>query len=134
MNDTLLNHSTIFQGSSQLHTSINWWMWLSIVEFGIILFYLKKNSKNKNTSAKSTFRKEALKNEVDFGNIIDSSFNSRQLYDILKVKCHPDRFPNDPLKIEIANSIFMEISKNKTNINRLKELKEEAIQKLNIKL
>jgi hypothetical protein len=50
----------------------------------------------------------------------------------LKVKCHPDRFATDAEKNVIAENIFQEITKNKTNVKRLIELKEEAKQKLNI--
>ena len=65
---------------------------------------------------------EDMPNELDF----------IQLYDELKVKCHPDRFPTDKEKNTIAENIFQEISKNKNNVKRLLELKEEASQKLNI--
>jgi len=70
--------------------------------------------------------------EVDFDNIIISSFNSTALYNELKVKCHPDRFATDEEKTIIAENIFQEISKNKTNMKKLLELKEEAKMKLNV--
>ena len=38
----------------------------------------------------------------------------------------------DKEKNLIAESIFQQITKNKTDVKRLLELKEEAIQKLNI--
>ncbi len=65
--------------------------------------------------------------------MINSSFNSQQLYDELKKKCHPDRFPNDNDKNSIAINLFQEISENKNNSKRLLELKEIAEQKLQIK-
>ncbi len=92
---------------------------------------LKEKLKSKVT-AKQQFKSESLKQDIDFNNIINSSFNSIKLYDELKVKCHPDRFPTDREKNIIAENLFQEISKNKTNVKRLLELKEEAIQKLNI--
>lgn len=139
MNDTLLqdslkliNHTLSNRNESQ--NFINLWMWLAIIEFAIIIYLiLKKNNKNKET-AKMKFKNDSLKQNIDFDNIINSSFNSIQLYDELKVKCHPDRFPNDEEKNTIAQSIFQEITKNKTNVKRLLELKEEANQKLNINL
>lgn len=78
------------------------------------------------------FKKDSLKENIDFDNILKSSFNSIELYNELKVKCHPDRFAPDEAKSMVADSIFQEITKNKTNYKKLIELKEEAKQKLNI--
>jgi len=75
-----------------------------------------------------------LDNSIDFDNIINSSFNSNEVYNELKVKCHPDRFPNDDVKNTIAENLFQEITKNKNNIKRLLELKEKAKQELNINI
>lgn len=135
MNDTLIQSSIkVAKNAITTETEVqtNWWMWLAIAEFGILAFLiLKKQFKLKDTD-KQRFKNESLKDDIDFGNIINSSFNSIQLYDELKVKCHPDRFPTDIEKNLIAEKIFQEISKNKNNVKRLLDLKEEAIQKLNI--
>lgn len=137
MNDTLIQDSIkvaekAITKTTETGESINWWMWLAIAEFGIIAFlFLKEKLKPKDT-ARQRFKNESLKQDIDFNNIINSSFNSIQLYDELKVKCHPDQFPTDKEKNSIAENIFQEITKNKNNVKRLLELKEEAIQKLNI--
>lgn len=118
--------------STEISEPTNWWMWLAIIELGVVAFLIIKiTSKPKNT-AKQRFKTESLKQDIDFNNIINSSFNATKLYDELKVKCHPDRFPTDKEKNRIAENIFQEITKNKTNIKKLRELKEEAISKLNI--
>ena len=137
MNDTLIQDSIKVAGQAITKTTetgqqTNWWMWLAIAEFGIIVFLILKEQLKPKDTAKQRFKNESLKQDIDFGNIINSSFNSIQLYDELKVKCHPDRFPTDKEKNSIAENIFQEISKNKNNVKRLLELKEEAIQKLNI--
>ena len=137
MNDTLIQDSIKVAGQAITKTTetgeqTNWWMWLAIAEFGIIAFLILREQLKPKDTAKQRFKNESLKQEIDFGNIINSSFNSIQLYDELKVKCHPDRFPTDKEKNSIAENIFQEISKNKNNVKRLLELKEEAIQKLNI--
>lgn len=77
-------------------------------------------------------KERSLKEEIDFGNIIKSSFHTQPLYDELKVKCHPDRFPNDETKNKTADALFQEITKNKTNYKKLVELKERAKLELNI--
>lgn len=110
----------------------NFWLLISIAEFGIIVFLILKKQLKSIESVKQRLKKESLQEPIDFSNIINSSFNSIQLYNELKVKCHPDRFPTDKEKNVIAEEIFQEISKNRNNIKRLVELKEEAIQKLNI--
>ncbi len=137
MNDTILQDSIKVAGQAITKTTeighqTNWWMWLAIAEFGIIAFLIFKEQLKPKDTARQRFKDESLKQEIDFGNIINSSFNSIQLYDELKVKCHPDRFPTDKEKNIIAENIFQEISKNKNNVKRLLELKEEAIQKLKI--
>jgi hypothetical protein len=137
MNDTLIQDSlkvasqliTIYSDQSQ---NINWWMWLAIAEFGIIAFLILREKFRPKETTKQRFKNESLKQEIDFNNIINSSFNSIQLYDELKAKCHPDLFFTDKDKNAIAENLFKEITKNKTNVKRLLELKKEAIQKLNI--
>lgn len=112
----------------------NVWIWIAIGEFVIIVGLLLARSLKKKPNAKQKFKKEALAHEVDFNNIINSSFHSTELYDILKDKCHPDRFPANPELNEIAEKLFQEITRNKANLKRLEELKIEAQYKLNIKI
>lgn len=137
MNDTLIQDSLKVVGqaitkSSESSQNTNWWMWLAIAEFGIIALLILKGKVKTKETAKQKFKNESLRQDIDINNVINSSFNSIQLYDELKVKCHPDRFPTNKDKNEIAGALFQEITKNKTNIKRLLELKEEAIRKLNI--
>ena len=138
MNDTLAQDSLkmiahiIGKSSDNLH-STNWWMWLAIAEFIIVLYILLKGKIERKETYIQKFKNDSLKQEIDFKNIINSSFNSIELYNELKVKCHPDRFVTDAVSNAIAENIFQEITKNKTNVKRLIELKEEAKQKLNIK-
>lgn len=137
MNDTLIQDSIKVAGKAiskvtEANDNTNWWMWLAIVELGVIAYLILKEKLKSKVTAKQQFKSESLKQDIDFNNIINSSFNSIKLYDELKVKCHPDRFPTDREKNIIAENLFQEISKNKTNVKRLLELKEEAIQKLNI--
>jgi hypothetical protein len=105
-------------------------MGIAIFELLVIIYLIF--SRKKSESARLQFRREAKEGDIDFGNIINSSFHVKPLYEDLKVKCHPDRFPNDVEKNQIALELFQEISKNKTNYKKLIELKELAKQKLNI--
>lgn len=137
MNDTLIQDSLkaaeiIVAKTTENNDSSNLWMWVAIGEFLIIIGLILANRFKRKPNAKQQFKNESLAQEVDFNNIINSSFHSNELYDILKVKCHPDRFPTDPELNEIAEKLFQEITKSKTNVKRLQELKVEAQQKLNI--
>ncbi|MHA8056793.1 hypothetical protein VR611_12645 [Aquirufa nivalisilvae] len=139
MNDTLIQNKIHATGHSIAKTvenseQINWWMWLAIAEIGIIIFLIFQNINKPKETPKQRFKNESLNQEIDFKNIVNSSFNSIQLYNELKTKCHPDRFPIDIDKNAIALKLFQEISKNKNNMNKLLELKEEAIQKLSINI
>jgi predicted RND superfamily exporter protein len=139
MNDTLIQDSLkiaekAISATSDKSDSMNIWMWVAIGEFAIIVGLLLAKKLKRKPNAKQRFKEESLAQDVDFNNIIKSSFHSTELYDILKVKCHPDRFPTDPELNGIADKLFQEITKNKTNLKRLEELKIEAQQKLNINL
>ena len=109
---------------------VNWWLVVSIVEFisvCILLIFVLKQNKIHSINMHDD-------NMVDFGNVINSAFKAKQLYDLLKVKCHPDRFPDDNNKNAVALEIFQEISKNKNNIHELEKLKLKAEQVLGVKI
>ncbi|MFI3297020.1 MAG: molecular chaperone DnaJ [bacterium] len=112
----------------------NIWMWIAIVEFLIILIFCLTRIGVKKRNLKSKVKKEILSDPIDFDNIIKSSFHANELYDKLIKKCHPDRFPTDQNLNNIATELSKEIQKNRTNLNRLNELKIEAQTKLNINI
>lgn len=122
----------VTQTSAAETTNTNWWMWVALAELGIISFLLLKSRFGNRDERKRQFKKESIDQEIDFNNVIESSFHSTSLYNILKVKCHPDRFPEDLEKNAVANALFQEITKNKRNLKRLVELKKEATEKLSI--
>lgn len=126
--DSLQMSNKVANKVAEESASIDYWKWLAIGEFLIIAILILKKKRNNKLKVKE----EHLSREVDFDNIINSSFNSIQIYNELKVKCHPDRFVKNEDKKKIANQLFQEITKNKSNAKRLIELKEEAINKLNI--
>ena len=70
---------------------------------------------------------------VDYDNVVASSFKAKALYDDLKGKCHPDRFNSDELNKE-ATEIFQLLVQNKYDYKKLCVLKERAIKNLHIKL
>ena len=71
----------------------------------------------------SRHEKQSNKNE-DMGNLVNSMFNSKPLYDELKIKCHPDLFLDDGQK-DVATKLFQKLQKSKYDINAMKTLKPE---------
>ena len=107
------------------------WFYIAMVEFVIIFFLLLFAFRRGTTRVEKQKLRESIKSDVDFQNII-SSFHATEIYNELKVKCHPDRFIGDVEKNATANRIFQEVTKNKMNYKRLQELKKEAEESLGI--
>lgn len=131
--DTLQAMVDSLEQTAQSTTSINVWMIVAIVELVIIvmLLMLRKPKDNRLSDIKKQVLAEG---EIDFANLINSSFNAEELYKELLVKCHPDRFAPDSKMMAIANELSAKITKNKHDIKQLKALKEEAGNKLNINI
>lgn len=110
----------------------NAWTIIAIVEFVIILMATHAIHKKPPLSPKRLVKEKALSGKVDYDNIVNSAFHAEELYDQLKVKCHPDKFVNEPTKAELALEIFQQISENKNNVKNLQTLKQRAIDELNI--
>lgn len=134
ISDSINNAANQINGVSSQDT-ISYWFWIALIELIIIVLILivKKRGDGNPQNNREQLKKDAQNGTIDFGNIINSSFNSRQLYDELKIKCHPDLFVDDNDKNEFANYLFQEISKNKTDYKRLVELKQKATEILKIK-
>jgi len=133
MNDTLQMVSDSLMQTSHQGNSLNWWMMIAIVELVIIvvLLFSKGKADDKKRSIKRQVREEG---DINFGNVIASSFGAESLYKELIRKCHPDRFAPDEKKVAIANDISERLGKYKHDLKKLNELKEEAITKLNISI
>ena len=131
--DTLQAMVDSLEQTAQSTTSINVWMIVSIVELVIIvmLLMLRKPKDNRLSDIKKQVLEEG---EIDFANLVNSSFNAEGLYKELLVKCHPDRFAANSEMMAIANELSAKITKNKHDIKQLKALKEEARNKLNINI
>lgn len=122
-----------------MESTPNWWMYVAVIELVVILLLLLsmfKHSKAKRLNTLTTRKKvqDTLAEEVDFSNVINSSFHATTLYDKLIKKCHPDRFPNDELKQKVAADLSAEIGKNKHNIKKLEEIMQIAERDLNINI
>mgnify|MGYP007070238103 CR=1 FL=1 len=131
--DTMRIVADTIANSAQQKGSLNWWMIIAIIELVVIIILLVEKNRKLD---KRHLIKEQVKQEgdIDWNNTVGSMFGAESLYQELIRKCHPDRFPGDEEKIAIANDITERIGKYKHNLQKLKELKEEAIAKLNISL
>ena len=131
MNDTLQMAADSLAQASQQGNSLNWWMIIAIIELVIIVVLLLSKGKtdDKKRSIKRQVREEG---DINFGNVIASSFGAEALYKELLKRCHPDNYEPDKEKVEIANDISEKLGKYRHNLEKLNELKDEAINKLNI--
>ena len=117
----------------------NIWIWIYIA-LGIILLlsgillFRKWRKPTEEKRAKKKLKEQYRHPKPAMRNIVNDIFNSKPLYDALSRKCHPDRFPKDPEKRALADKLMQEITKNKTNTKRLKELKKQAEKELDIKI
>lgn len=131
MNDTI--HQLTGQMQQTSSTGINIWLIVAIVEFAVIV-YLLLTRLNISNSKKAQIKNEVMQEgSIDFSNVLNNAFNSKEIYDDLKKKCHPDRFVDDAEREAIANELFQRITQNQHNIDNLRKLREEAVQKLGIK-
>ena len=131
MNDTI--HQLTGQMQQTSSTGINIWLIVAIVEFAVIV-YLLLTKLNISNSKKAQIKNEVMQEgSIDFSNVLNNAFNSKEIYDDLKKKCHPDRFVDDAEREAIANELFQRITQNQHNIDKLRKLREEAVQKLGIK-
>lgn len=131
MNDTI--HQLTGQMQQTSSTGINIWLIVAIVEFAVIV-YLLLTKLNISNSKKAQNKNEVMQEgSIDFSNVLNNAFNSKEIYDDLKKKCHPDRFVDDAEREAIANELFQRITQNQHNIDNLRKLREEAVQKLGIK-
>lgn len=137
--ETIVNDSIVSNTFTCLENSdgspFNIWMIIAIIELIIIaLLLFFRNKRNIKYDAAQRLKSDIIKEEIDFENTFMSAFHSKELYDKLKKRCHPDRFAPDEEKMKIADDIFQRIRKYETNYNKLVELQEEAKKKLGINI
>lgn len=116
-------------------TSSNWLIYLLIgviIVLLLILFFIISNIKMKHSKEYQAKQRILREDQIDWNNTM-YVFKAQELYNQLKVVCHPDRF-TDPQLNSIATDLFQRITKNKTNYKELQKLKEEAnnVLKINI--
>jgi hypothetical protein len=120
--------------SSYLYDSKIWPI-IAVSEFIIIFYLLYKRINTKKNETKlnpDTSNIESYKSvDINMDNIIRSINDSKKLYKDLSKRCHPDRYVNTDL-YNVAEEIFQEISRNKRNYEKLKELQQKAINELSI--
>ena len=116
---------------------INKWLVVSIVELLIIIILviivLKKKKVKSEDFIVSDDIKQYKDSNVDLNNMFDSMFNASKLHSTLKKKIQPDRFPNDPEKITLANELTAKLNEAQNNIAKMKEIQTIATEKLGIK-
>ena len=116
-----------------LDWSIDAWTVISALEFAVIMFLIFTALRRRvSTPRMSAMKKNIILEKVDFGNILDSAFHAEELYEQLKVKCHPDRFIGDERKNAAALEIFQQLGQYRHDIKALDRIRQRAEDELDI--
>ena len=102
--DTVSNVTQPIATNTSTNGSYQWayWVGAALATCVIALGLLKKKN-----SEQDVLKKKMKEGDIDFGNVINSAFYSKELYDILKKKCHPDRFAGKNLRIHQRHVIVV---------------------------
>ena len=88
------------------HTSYSWiWIVIGVLVFLLIVILW---TRHKLRDYRNMRRKVMGTGDIDFSNTMNDIFQSRQIYDQLKVAYHPDRFI-DPEKNDLANQLYQDL-------------------------
>ena len=116
-----------------LDWSIDAWTVISALEFAVIMFLIFMALRRREpTPRMAAMKKNIISEKVDFGNILHSAFHAEELYDQLKVKCHPDRFIGDERKNAAALGIFQKLGQYRHDIKALDRIRQRAEDELEI--
>lgn len=140
MNDSIVSKIDTLLVSNEaenalVSTSSNWLIYLLIgviIVLLLILFFIISNMKMKHSKEYQAKQRILREDQIDWNNTM-YVFKAQELYNQLKVVCHPDRF-TDPQLNSVATDLFQRITKNKTNYKELQKLKEEAKQMLSVNI
>ena len=118
-----------------LDWSIDAWTVISALEFAVIMFLIFTALRRRvSTPRMSAMKKNIILEKVDFGNILDSAFHAEELYEQLKVKCHPDRFIGDERKNAAALEIFQQLGQYRHDIKALDRIRQRAEDELDVNI
>ena len=116
-----------------LDWSIDAWTVISALEFAVIMFLIFMALRRREpTPRMAAMKKNIISEKVDFGNILHSAFHAEELYDQLKVKCHPDRFIGDERKNAAALGIFQKLGQYRHDIKALERIRQRAEDELDV--
>lgn len=119
-------------------------VWLFAVLGGVFYYFGNRKSQKKKNCDKimdntpSVPKKEVIANAVSTNNSI-SECNSEillleSLYEELTIKCNPVNYmqPYDSKKVAVANDIYSQLESNKSDQDKLKELRDRAMSELGL--
>lgn len=101
------------------------WFYVALVEFFFLLFIITIKFRFQNRNEISQMKKT----EIDMPGVFDDLFKSKQLYDILARKCHPDRFIGSA-NHDLAQRLFQDLSANRRNYKELLRIQVEIENQL----
>ena len=131
MNENVTLDSLALGEAAGAGSGFSFWMVIGLCLLCFVLGFILGNRMRGRSVSSDELRdkkKKVKEEEVDFDNVIGSAFDGRDFAKKLKIQCHPDRFPTDEKKRQLAESLHQEVEENSRNLKELKEL-EKRIQK-----
>lgn len=130
--DTITNSAAINE-TSDFFVWFNWTSFFMGLSIGVLLLYYSYYQRKsvKYTIPPSKTKKGDDETEEAWGGFF-RTFNeqdeAKELYDKLRRKIHPDRFPSDEEKRDLATQLASELGDKKIHLERLKEIEKKATE------
>ncbi len=132
--DTIQAISDTVSSVNTPYSGVDIWMIIALIEAVLIFILLVSKTNSSNIKKQNIKEKVKAEGEIDFADVLNSSFNAEELYNQLIRLCHPDRYAPDENKMAIANNISTRVTESRYSVKALESLKNEAKEKLNIKI
>tara|TARA_B100000900_G_scaffold404127_1_gene412072 strand:+ start:1656 stop:2117 length:462 start_codon:yes stop_codon:yes gene_type:complete len=128
--DTITNSGAIKE-TSDWFVWFNWASFFMGLSIGAVLLYYSYHQRKsvKYTIQPSKTKKGADETEEawgDFFRTFNEQDEAKKIYDKLRRKIHPDRFPNDEEKRDLATLLASELGDKKIHLEKLKEIEKKA--------
>lgn len=129
-NDSIIDTTNIMVESDFLDwfNYPSFFIGLSIGLLFLYYFYYQKKSVKYTIPSSKTKKREGETEEPwgTFFKTFKEQDEAKELYNNLRRKIHPDRFPTDKGKRDLASKLASELGDNKIHLSRLKEIEIEA--------
>ena len=137
INETKSAQTDSITNSAAINETNDWFVWFNWTSFfmglslGMVLlyysYYQRKSVKYTIPASKTNIGDDETEKAWDgFFKTFNEQDEAKELYDKLRRKIHPDRFPSDQEKRDAASTLASELGDKKIHLERLKEIEKKA--------